>query len=408
LDIGYPEATRQLRELFLDSVRLHLRSDVPVGAALSGGIDSSAIVNAMRHLEPRLELHAFSYIAETPQLSEEKWVDLAAQKAGAVVHKIQAEPGELVDDLDRLIYQQDEPFGSSSIYVQHRVFRRAREAGISVMLDGQGADEMLGGYRPCLAARLASLLRQGQWLEALRFLERIRRLPGTGGILRMLLQCAGFLLPGKLKYLGKQWLQQSVMPPWLNASWFEAHGIHWRSDPAEKSSRCSCLIPHPSSLSPRSDLLRGHLHRSLMETSLPMLLRYEDRNSMAHSIESRVPFLTPDLAGFLLRLPEEYLIGPDGVSKRIFRAAMRGIVPDQVLDRRDKIGFATPEQQWFTRLRPWVEQTLSAANDIPALHAPALHQEWRTLIQSKKGFDMRPWRWVNLIRWAERFEVEFC
>jgi asparagine synthase (glutamine-hydrolysing) len=399
LDIGYPEATRQLRELFLDSVRLHLRSDVPVGAALSGGIDSSAIVSAMRHLEPRLELHTFSYIADTPQLSEEKWVDLAAGRARAVVHKIQTGPGELVDDLDRLIYQQDEPFGSSSIYVQHRVFRRAREAGITVMLDGQGADEMLGGYRPCLAARLASLLRQGHWIEALRFLERIRRLPGTGGILRMLLQCAGFLLPGKFKNLGKQWVQQSVMPPWLNARWFEARGVQWRSDPAEESA-----LPR----SMHSDLLRGHLHRSLMESSLPMLLRYEDRNSMAHSIESRVPFLTPELAGFLLRLPEEYLIGPDGVSKRIFRAAMRGIVPDPVLDRRDKIGFATPEQQWFTRLRPWVEQTLSAANDIPVLHAPALHQEWQTLIQSKEGFDMRPWRWVNLIRWAERFAVEFA
>ena len=404
LDISFPEATARLRELFLDSVRLHLRSDVPVGAALSGGIDSSAIVNAMRCLEPRLELHTFSYIADTPQLSEEGWVDLAANNAGAVIHKIQAAPEELVDDLERLIFQQDEPFGSTSIYVQHRVFRLAREVGITVMLDGQGADEMLGGYRPYLAARLASLVRQGKWLRAFRFLNHIRHIPGTGGIIRLLLQCAGFLLPERCKFLGKQFLEQSVMPPWLNSRWFDERGVHWRLDAAESSHGSGA--PAPSRSTPH-DLLRQHLHRTLMETSLPMLLRYEDRNSMAQSIESRVPFLTPELAGFLLRLPEDYLIGPDGTSKRIFRAAMRGIVPDPVLDRRDKIGFATPEQQWFTRLRPWVEKTLDGADNIPVFHAPALRNAWHNLIEQKHGFDFRPWRWVNLIRWAEQFDVEF-
>jgi asparagine synthase (glutamine-hydrolysing) len=395
LDIPYPEATRRLRELFLDSVRLHLRSDVPVGAALSGGIDSSAIVNAMRCLEPGLELHSFSYIADTPQLSEESWVDLAGTHARAVVHKVQAGPGELLDDLDRLIYQQDEPFGSTSIFVQHRVFRLAREAGITVMLDGQGADEMLGGYRPYLAARLASLLRRGNWLEALRFLARIRRLPGTGGTLRLLLQCAGFLCPGRLKSLGKQWLQHSVLPAWLNASWFTKQHVQFGA------------AGTISAASRSADLLRNHLHQTLVETSLPMLLRYEDRNSMAHSIESRVPFLTPALAGFLLKLPEDYLIGPDGTSKRIFRAAMRGLVPDPVLDRRDKIGFATPEQQWFTRLRPWVEKTLEGAGDIPAFHLPGLQQEWQSLLEHRTGFDFRAWRWVNLIRWAQQFDVQF-
>ena len=128
---------------------------------------------------------------------------------------------------------------------------------------------------------------------------------------------------------------------------------------------------------------------------------------MAHSIESRVPFLTPALAGFLLKLPEDYLIGPDGTSKRIFRAAMRGLVPDPVLDRRDKIGFATPEQQWFTRLRPWVEKTLEGAGDIPAFHLPGLQQEWQSLLEHRTGFDFRAWRWVNLIRWAQQFDVQF-
>jgi len=341
LDVSYGEATQRLREIFLDNIRLHLRSDVPVGAALSGGIDSSAIVGAMRRLEPKLELHVFSYVAESPELSEEKWIDLAARQAGAIVHKVHAGAADLIADLEQLIYQQDEPFSSTSMFVQHRVFRLAREKGITVMLDGQGADEMLGGYRIYQSARLASLLRQGRWLEALRFAARARRLPGVD-IRSLFLQAVGNLLPGQLKALGKQMLQKSIMPDWLNRRWFEDRGIR----------------PRPVARESSGDQLRSLLRQTLFETSLPMLLRYEDRNSMAHSIESRVPFLTPDLAGFLLRLPEEYLIGPDGTSKRIFRDAMRGIVPEPILQRKDKVGFATPERQWFQDLRPWVEKTL--------------------------------------------------
>jgi asparagine synthase (glutamine-hydrolysing) len=140
-----------------------------------------------------------------------------------------------------------------------------------------------------------------------------------------------------------------------------------------------------------------------------MLLRYEDRNSMAFSIESRVPFLTPALAGFVLRLPEQYLIDRDGTSKNVFRQAMRGIVPDEVLDRRDKIGFATPEKAWLSTLQPWVERTLAcdAARAIPALHPAGMRREWQAVVQGKRRFDFRVWRWVNLIRWAERFQVTF-
>jgi asparagine synthase (glutamine-hydrolysing) len=397
IDISYPEATAQVRELFLQSVKLHLRSDVPVGAALSGGIDSSSIVGAMRQLEPKLELHAFSYIADTNDLSEEKWVDLAAERAGAVLHKIHTTPDELVEDLEQLVYQQDEPFGSTSIYAQHLVFRRARASGVTVMLDGQGADEMLGGYRTYLAARLASLVRQGHWIRAVQFLKHIRRLPGSGGLVRILLQMIGCLVPAGCKRLGKQLLQKSVVPAWLNAEYFQRHGEvmfngQWTMH--------NC---------PSADLLRQKLHATLMETSLPMLLRYEDRNSMAHSIESRVPFLIPSLAEFLLRLPEEYLIGPDGTSKRIFRDATRGFVPDAILDRKDKIGFATPEQRWLTVLRPWAERILHSdtARDIPAFRSEGLHEEWRQMMEGKRRFDFRAWRWVNLIRWAERFEVAF-
>lgn len=156
-------------------------------------------------------------------------------------------------------------------------------------------------------------------------------------------------------------------------------------------------------------MLRARLADSLLETSLPMLLRYEDRNSMRFSIESRVPFLTVDLARFALALPEEHLIAADGTSKAVFRAAMRGIAPDAILDRRDKIGFATPERRWLGALRPWVERVLEsdAAARVPVLRMDVVRREWTEILAGRRPFDFRVWRWLNLVRWSERLGVDY-
>jgi asparagine synthase (glutamine-hydrolysing) len=392
-DITFKEAKEHLRHLFLESVSLHLRSDVPVGAALSGGIDSSAIVMAMRHLQgSKLKLHTFSYIASDPSLSEEKWVDIVAKAASVVGHKVQAIPEELVLDLNTLIDMQDEPFGSTSIYAQYRVFQMAKAAGIKVMLDGQGADEILGGYRPYLAARLASMLRQGKWGDANQFFQQITNLPETNQK-KMLLRAVGLLLPPSWQISVRQLVKKDLIPNWLNGEWFTQNG----------------LVPKTYAGKSGEDILRQELYNALTENSLPMLLRYEDRNSMTHSIESRVPFLTPALVNFVFSLPEEFIIAKDGTSKAIFREAMRGIVPDPILERKDKIGFATPEQSWLQNLRPWIENVLNreTANQIPALNLPQVKAEWQAVIEGKSTFDFRIWRWVNLIRWAERFNVTF-
>jgi asparagine synthase (glutamine-hydrolysing) len=137
-----------------------------------------------------------------------------------------------------------------------------------------------------------------------------------------------------------------------------------------------------------------------------MLLRHGDRNAMAFSIESRVPFLTRDMAEFCLSLPEEYLIDMSGRTKSVFREAMRGIVPDAILDRRDKIGFETPERDWLQALSPWVEETLAAAGGIPYLRHGAAGAEWQSIREGKRVFDWRVWRWLNYARWARLLRVE--
>jgi asparagine synthase (glutamine-hydrolysing) len=385
-DIPLEEAAEGLRGLFLDSVRLHLRSDVPVGAALSGGIDSSAIVSTVRKLYPQQEIHAFSFIAEDPAVCEEKWVDVVRDGTGATVHKVRLTPGELVKDLDRLIALQDEPFATTSMYAQYRVFQLAAAHGIKVMLDGQGADEMLAGYWPFILARIGSLVDAGELRSALALAmngARLSHVPGRA----LLATSAGMLLPAKVRSMLRGAMRPNgSSPEWLESEWFRTRGVTGSEAPAIRS----------------GDMLRRQL-LGAVETGLPPLLRFEDRNSMAHSIESRVPFLNRALAEFIFSLPEEHLIGPDGGGKHVFRRAMRGIVPDAILDRRDKIGFATPELAWLTEIAPWVDRVLrsDAARAIPAFDAERARDHWEAVRRGNQPFSSSVWRSLNVIRWTE-------
>ncbi|MBU1154650.1 MAG: asparagine synthase C-terminal domain-containing protein, partial [Proteobacteria bacterium] len=138
---------------------------------------------------------------------------------------------------------------------------------------------------------------------------------------------------------------------------------------------------------------------------LAALLRHADRNSMRWSLECRVPFLTTDMAEFLLRLPESYLVSPRGRSKRILRAAMRGIAPQAVLERRDKVGFATPERRWLAALGPRVDSWLEGIEGFAFLRATACRGEVKAIVGGKKGFDFRAWRLINFCRWAQLLDV---
>lgn len=387
------DAAEQLRHLFLENIRLHLRSDVPVGAALSGGIDSSAIVMGMRKHQPRQEFHTFSYVADDEKVNEEFWIDLVVQEAQTKPHKTSIVSGELVDDLQRFIYALDEPFSSTSVYAQFRVFRLAQQAGIKVMLDGQGADEALGGYNYFFSTRLVSMLRNWRWLEAATFLRNNWSRPYFGGP-KLIFRAGAWLLPERYHGVARKLIGEDIVPDWLNGSWFEKQEVQ----------------PPPVYVWDQGkNPFRRMLYQSVMETSLPMLLRYEDRNSMAHSVESRVPFLTPELVNFIFSLPEDYLIDLQGTTKSIFRTAMQGLVPEPILQRGDKVGFSTPEKRWLIDLRPWVDQVLNSemAKTVSALNLEKVMNEWNGILTSRKPFNFRVWRWTNLIHWAERYSVEF-
>jgi len=302
LDISFDEAANKIRELFLENIDLHLRSDVPVGAALSGGIDSSSIMMSMRHLLGNsLNLHAFSYIAEDPKLSEEKWVDTVSHASNITVHKVRLSSGDLAADLEHLISIHDEPFGSTSIYAQYRVMQSAKEFGIKVMLDGQGADEILGGYEHFWAARLATLLNSFRWMKALRYFSHADEAVGKT-YSWIFINTGKFLLPSHFYSLARNIVNEDWTTSWLDKKWFCDRRVNFYSH--------NKMIGH--------NFLQSELYKSLMQKSLTALLRFEDRNSMAHSVESRVPFLTPGLVNLLFSLPEEYIIDSKGIRAAIF------------------------------------------------------------------------------------------
>lgn len=386
--LSYADAVEAVREQFLHNIKLHLRSDVPLGAALSGGIDSSAVVCAMRKIEPDKPIHTFSYIAEGSDVSEEHWVDLVNDTINATPHKVKASGADLVRDLDVIIAAQGEPFGSTSIYAQYCVFRLARDCGITVTLDGQGADELLAGYHGYPGQRMLSLVENGRLGALHGFARRWGEWPGRsyGGAWAYLGRA---VLPDGLYAYARKGFGRDFQPAWLAVDFLRDNGVRFReSRPALQNGA-------------KGRRVMEQLAYSLQTRGLPHLLRHGDRNAMAFSIESRVPFLTLPMAELLLTLPEEYLISDEGETKHVFRAAMRGLVPDQILDRRDKIGFATPERDWLMNAAPSLRGWLEGCGNIPLINRTNLLAVFDKMVAGEMSFSWQLWRWANYCRWYQ-------
>ncbi len=392
-ELTFEQAAETLRTLFLDSVKLHLRSDVPLGFALSGGIDSSAVVSAVRYLEPDLPLNTFSYIADDAKISEEKWVDLLNNQMATKGHKVTANEHEMQADLDDMILKQGEPFGSTSIYAQYRVFKLAKESGVTVTLDGQGADELLAGYHGYPGYRMLSLIESKRWLAAHRFAKRWSQYRACS-YAKAWLYLGRLKLPDWIYAMVRKRMGRDFQPPWLNTQYLEQQGVRFMEER---------ILMHNENHGQR---VKEALVNALMRRGLPSLLRHGDRNSMTFSIESRVPFLTLPLAEFLLSLPEHYLISEDGITKHVFREAMRGIVPDDHLDRKDKIGFETPESKWLLGMGNVIKDWIDQAPEIAFLNKDALLQELDEVLERKRAFDGRVWRWVNYLRWYTLMDMK--
>lgn len=382
------EAIEKLRNLFLKNIKLHLRSDVSVGAMLSGGIDSSAIVMGMKAVGGKSShFKTFSYCARDSAYNEEIWIDRITQASKIENHKVFLTSEVFRENLDSLIKIQGEPFGSPSIYAQYKVFELAKNHNVKVVLDGQGADELFAGYRPYLAKRLGNLLKEGKLSEAFQFIISALQLPDLNAK-KFLLQLGAYFTPSLFESFARKISGHSFSPGWIEKKWFIDQGLSLNNSVNSEKKLKSSLI------------------ESLTSTVLPALLRYEDLNSMNFSIESRVPFLTQELAEFVYSLDESFLISNTAETKSIFREAMRGIVPEDILNRRDKIGFKTPEQNL---IKQYCNKDFNkdVFFQLPGLNHNIVLEELEKATTKDIDSDFKYWRWVNFVKWAEIYNVEF-
>ena len=399
LDIGEREAGQRLRALLADSVRIHLRSDVPVGTCLSGGLDSSSIVCLMaRELDTAGQggkVNSVSACYDEQSVDERPFMEAVVERTRCIPHWCYPRFEDAFALAERITWHQDEPYGSTSIFAQWCVFAEARRAGLKVMLDGQGADEQLAGYHGCFPYYFAGLIQQRRFATLVHAMLQRRAWHGTS----FAEQARTFLsplLPAQLRWwlqrerrvlLEHNWLDSEALRPYLGRSPFE-------------TARESIGRPAITGI--------GELCVVLTQASnLAMLLHWEDRNSMAHGIEARVPFLDHRLVEFTIGLGDRHkIVGGD--TKRVLRRAMNGILPEKIRQRRDKLGFTTPEETWFRgplreAVRAGVEQTLERYPGL--LNRRGARAHVADMIEGRRPVDFSLWRIINLGIWGRVFAV---
>ena len=326
------------RNLFEDSVRLRMRSDVPVGVCLSGGIDSSAIISTMASLRRDTDstpLEAFSYIPE--EFSEAEYINDSVRQTRAVLNELRTTPEELWDVLPTALWHYDEPVHSATALIGFELMRVARRRGVTVVLNGQGADEVNAGYQSYFPAHWSDLMHSGRWAHVLREVRAYSQAHGRD-YKQLLRGTLGHWLRREVRRLPGFTALRRLMPPrapdqpWLSREFVE-HAPKIDSD--------SWTMP-----------LAAVLRHSVERRPLPLYLRVEDRNSMAHSVEARLPFLDYRLVSLAFSLPGDWKLR-GGWNKYLVREALRGVIAEPVRTRRDKMGFPTPSRNWWAG--PWYE-----------------------------------------------------
>lgn len=299
----YNTTPEDFKSRFDDALNIRLRSDVEIGSCLSGGLDSSSIVCSLMKNESVERLHTFSACYDDPAIDERPYMrEVTDGNEKIIPHEVFPTIETLKKDMDKLIYYQDEPFETTTILAQWCVMKEAKRQKIKVLLDGQGADEILAGYM------------RYKWLVSNRPQDVVR---------------------------GLLWKSTKMRSEYRKLREWDVPKEAWKD------------IDYPRMKRRGASNLENKLHEDVV-MSLPRLLRYEDRNSMAFGIEARVPFLDFELVRYCFCMDDKWKIN-NGWTKYILREAMKGILPEKIRQRKDKIGFWTPHKLWMEQLKDEVD-----------------------------------------------------
>jgi asparagine synthase (glutamine-hydrolysing) len=326
-NISADEAVEQFKALFRESIRKRLRSDVAIGTSLSGGLDSSSIVAMCSQQASQNYTHK-CFTAGFPGFdkSEEQYASVVAKQFGLNHHLVTIDESALLQDLDKIMWHQEEPVNSSSVLAQYKVYQAAKQNGVTVLLDGQGADEILAGYH-----------KYYKWWWQQLYAEKKLKKSGELAAAQTLGVQEKFGLKNKamalLPHFSMAMLQsrkekEAARQGDLNKEFINLHKKNFYYT------------------TPLESTLNSALYFNTFVYGLEELLHYADRNSMAHAVEVRLPFLNHQLVEFLFTLPAHLKI-KEGWTKWLLRKAMEDILPKEIVWRKDKIGFEPPQKQWM-------------------------------------------------------------
>jgi asparagine synthase (glutamine-hydrolysing) len=312
--ISDKDAVERFRALLVDSIKLRFRSDVPVGACLSGGLDSGTIVGLASAMFDK-PIHTFSCVfPNAPEFDESQYIKASVSKFNAIAKYKEPTHDDFIELIQASVYEQDGPTGGPSVLSQRAVMELAG-ANVKVVLDGQGADEILGGYHSYFHCKISTLARSVYQNPSLKNLTNYYR------TLYAIKKRTSITSQNLLKHF-----KRPMAPSHFHTSFTSSNQLSYMT-PFKNDDLNTLLLEH-------------------VFTNLTDLLHYEDRNSMAFSVESRLPFLDYRLIEYAFTLSHEYKIRGD-TTKWLLHHVAKDILPEKVLKRRDKMGFSTPAHKWF-------------------------------------------------------------
>lgn len=392
------ELYERLYEILLDSVKLRLRSDVPQGTALSGGLDSSVLVKMVDILRGGKsdENKVFTITSDNADINDKYYADILTKNLPVTSFQKNFESVVNLDDLQKVLWHQEEPIQTASIFGSWELYKFFREQNVTVNLDGQGADELLYGYHNFpFRSYLVSSVRDFGLRETQKQMKEIASLYGVsyyslnfqlakGLLVKRFRAHAAMYHYFKLKK-EKSWLNDGFYKKQYNASYlinnsYMAEGLQFSSELKRKS----------------YDLIR--------HTNLPGILRQVDRNSMAFSVESRLPFLDYRFVELCFSLPSHFMF-QNGFTKYPLRKAMIGKLPEEVLWRRNKVGFNMPEYEILSRNKLFVKDVLSSLQKDERINYASLEKELDFYLSSNKNYNNIAWRFFIYALWKKEFDI---
>lgn len=366
--------------LFLEAVNLRMRSDVPVGVCLSGGLDSSSILSTLLKNKEHEDINTFSAIYNKGDKGDEsEFIDLYRSEVKNMLFT-SPDAESLFSDLNNFVRAHGEPIPSTSAYAQFKVMQLAK-GRVTVTLDGQGADEQLAGYHYFFGLYYKELFKKLKWITLVsEFVGYIKKHKSLFAFKTFLF----FLLPKNLRTKAR------VSEKGYLTDTFNRKHTH--------NTQIADTIYGSASL---QDALLDHF-----EYKMEHHLKWGDYNSMWHSIESRMPFLDHRLVERTISLPNDQII-KNGTTKYILRAAMEGVLPEKIRNRVDKVGFATPEGEWF-RKEPFKSFILSVLNSESfakreIIDVQKAKEMYAQHLSQKIDVSKEIWKWIHLELWFREF-----